>query len=569
MIAEFGMRSAECYEPGAGGERGEVSMNAEFGVRNAEYHEPFAGVVAGIRGALVGIALLLSALPAVAQADEGVLRWGADTDSNAPYGFYGADNKLTGFEYEIIQAIAQEMGRKPVFVQNDWDGLIAGLGRNMYDLVICGIEITPEKAGEVLFSNPYYVTFEQFVDRKGSPPVTSLAQLSGKQIGTLDQTAALTMLEKTPGVVVRPYQEEVNAYQDVANGRIFGVLLDYPIAKYYAAPDPNLQFSGPPFGQITYGMAFAKGNTALQQEVNKALQSMIEKGTMRDILSRWGLWTPTVAGAFGQPEAPSLPDTEYKAFVASHSGQASLWTRLQRYASNWQLLLSATILTLQVSIVGMTIAIAVGFTLAIMRVFGPWPLRWFATLFIEIVRGTPLLIQLYIIFYGLPNLGVLFGQPEIGIKLPPFWAGVIGLGLNYAAYEAENYRAGLLAIPRGQMEAARALGMTHSQGLRFVVIPQSFRLVLPPVTNDFISLLKDSSLVSMVTLIDLTGAYNRIATQTFDYFGTGLLVAAIYLLIGLPFVRLARWTEERLAVDTRKPGQRPGMFALPGLAKKP
>lgn len=501
-------------------------------------------------------------------ADDKVLRWGADTDSNAPYGFYNADNKLTGFEYDIIQALAKEMGRKPEFVQNDWDGLIAGLGRGMYDLVICGIEITPEKAGEVLFSNPYYVTFEQFVDLKGSSPVTSLDQLSGKEIGTLDQTAALTMLEATPGVVVRPYDQEVNAYQDVANGRIFGVLLDYPIAKYYAAPNPNLQFSGPPFGQITYGMAFAKDNTALQMEVNKALQSLVDKGIMRDILSKWGLWTPTVAGAFGQPEAPSVPDTEYKSFVASHAEQATLWTRILRYATNWRLLLDATILTLQVSIVGMCIAIGAGFTLAIMRVFGPWPLRWFATLFIEVVRGTPLLIQLYIIFYGLPNLGVVIGQPDVGIKLPPFWAGVIGLGLNYAAYEAENYRAGLLAIPRGQMEAARALGLSHSQGLRFVVIPQSFRLVLPPVTNDFISLLKDSSLVSMVTLIDLTGAYNRIATQTFDYFGTGLLVAAIYLLIGLPFVRLARWTEQRLAVDSRRPGQRPGMFSLPGIGRK-
>ncbi|GAB4167452.1 MAG: ABC transporter substrate-binding protein/permease [Terrimicrobiaceae bacterium] len=503
-------------------------------------------------GRWLGLLSWLVVVAAASGEDLPKLRWAADPDSNAPYAFYGPDNKLTGFEYEIITALAAEMGREPEFIQNDWDGLIAGLGRGMYDIVICGIEITPEKAGEVLFSNPYYVTFEQFVDRSGTPPITSLDQLQGKKIGTLSQTAAMHMLETTPGVIVRPYDEEVNAYMDVASGRIYGVLLDYPIAKYYAAPNPNLQFSGPPFGQILYGMALAKSNTALQAEVNAALQRLIDKGTMRDILSRWGLWTPTVAGAFGQPEAPSVADTEYKAFVAATATSATLWTRLMRFASNWQLLLNATLLTLNVSIVGMAIAIGAGFMLAIMRVFGPWPMRWAATVFIEVVRGTPLLIQLYIIFYGLPN---------IGIKLSPFIAGVIGLGLNYAAYEAENYRAGLLAIPKGQMEAARALGMTHFQGLRYVVIPQSFRLVLPPVTNDFISLLKDSSLVSMVTLIDLTGAYNRIATQTFDYFGTGLMIAAIYLLIGLPFVRLARFTEERLAVDQRKPGQRPGMFS--------
>jgi len=250
-----------------------------------------------------------------------------------------------------------------------------------------------------------------------------------------------------------------------------------------------------------------------------------------------------VADTFGQPEDPSLPDTEYRAFVAATAEQPSLMNRIIGYARFWPLLLQASLLTIEVSILGMVGAVLLGFALAIMRVYGPFPLRWIATLYIELIRGTPLLIQLLILFYGLPN---------IGIKLEPFVAGVLGLALNYAAYEAENYRAGLLAIPKGQMEAARALGMTQRQGLFHVVIPQSFRLVLPPVTNDFISLLKDSSLVSMVTLVDLTGAYKQIATQTFDYFGAGLLVATFYLLIGLPFVRLARFTEQKLNPGSRK-----------------
>ena len=483
------------------------------------------------------------------------LVWAADTNSNAPDGFYNSAGRMVGFEKDIIEAVAREMGRRAVFKYNSWDGLIPGLARGLYDVVICGIEITPAKAGEVDFSDPYYVTFEQYVNRKGSPPVSRLDQLSGKKIGTLGQTAALHMLEQTPGVHVAVYEQEVNAYQDVVNERIDGVLLDYPIAKYYAAPDPNLQFSGPPFGQIQYGIAVAKGRTEFVAQINDALGRVVQSGEMRDILSRWGLWTPVVAGAFGQPESPSLPDTEYKSFVASHSKAPSLGTRLLGYLGQWRLLLRATLMTLQVSITGMTLAIALGFLLAIARVFGPAPLSLLAALYIEIVRGTPLLVQLYLLFYGLPNLG---------IKLDPFVAGVLGLGLNYAAYEAENYRAGLLAVPRGQMEAAKALGMTHLQGLRHVVIPQSFRLVLPPVTNDFISLLKDSSLVSMVTLLDLTGAYNRIATQTFDYFGTGLLIAAIYLLIGLPFVRLARWTEARLAVDQRPASKRPGALGSIG-----
>ena len=505
---------------------------------------------------LLFLLLLATVRAADPGADQPTLRWGAAI--GVPLTFKGADNTLTGFEYEFVNALAKHLGRAPVFVQNDWDGLIPGLGRGLYDVVVCGIEITPDKAAKVLFSNPYYVTWEQLVVRTGGNPVSSFDDLDGKAIGTLNQTAAFNMLSAIPGVQVKVYEEEALAYEDVANGRIFGVLLDHPIAKFLASPNPDLQFTGPPFGQISYGIAMDKGNAELAAEINAALAKMIQNGELRDILSRWGLWTEMVANTFGQPEEPSMPDTEFRRFLADNEGDYTWWDWVEGYARFWPLLLRGAILTLQVSLTGMVLAVGLGFVLAIMRVFGPWPLRWLASLYIEIVRGTPLLIQLLVIFYGLPN---------IGIKLTPFVAGVLGLGLNYAAYEAENYRAGLLAIPKGQMEAALALGMKRWQGLWHVVIPQSFRHVLPPVTNDFISLLKDSSLVSMVTLVDLAGVYKQISTQTFDYFGAGLLVAAIYLLIGLPFVRLARYTETRLAVDQRKPGQKPGMFSLPKFRK--
>ncbi len=480
-----------------------------------------------------------------------LLRWASQITSNAPFSFYDRNNRLTGFEYEIICGIARHMGREPKLVQNSWDGLIPGLGRGLYDCVICGIEITADKGQEVLFSNPYYTTFEQLVVAKGTPPVESLNELSGRKIGTIDQTAALKMLQSTPNVIVKTYNDEVHAYDDVVNGRNYGVLLDFPIAKYYAAPNPKLEFTGPPFGKITYGIAVSRSRPELVQQINVALKEMIDSGEMRDILSRWGLWTPVMASAYNQSSEPSLPDTEYKAFAAQFDAQSGIVARFQRILNYWPILLQGSILTLEISILGMVIAIVLGFLLALMRVYGPFPLRQISTIYIEVIRGTPLLIQLFIIFYGLPN---------IGIKLQPFIAGLLGLGLNYAAYEAENYRAGLLAIPKGQMEAARALGMTHHQGLRHVIIPQAFRLVLPPVTNDFISLLKDSSLVSAVTLIDLTGAYNRISTQTFDYFGTGITVAALYLLIGLPFVRLAGMMESRLTTDKRTPEQKPSFW---------
>lgn len=486
--------------------------------------------------------LLYAILCSVYAGAQPVLRWAADPNSNAPYTFYTSGKTLGGFEYEIINAVARRLGRSAQFVQNDWSGLISGLHRGLYNCVICGIEITPDKKEEVLFSTPYYFTFEQYVGRRGMPPISSLDQLRGRNVGTLDQTAALRMLEATPGVIPKTYDQELNAYEDILNGRLFGVLLDYPIAKYYASPNPELELAGPPFGQIAYGIAIDRSNVVLKQEIDSALHDLIASGELRDILSRWGLWTSTVANTLGQATDPSQSDTEYQSFLSSHTANATLWARIQRYAFAGPLLRRAAFLTLALSLAAMLVAVLSGLVLAFCRVFGPLPVRWFATAYIELMRGTPLLIQLLFIFYGLPN---------IGIRLSPFVAGVLGLGLNYAASEAENYRAGLLAVPAGQWDAARALGLTHSQSLRLVIIPQAVRFVLPPLTNDFIALLKDSSLVSALTIMELTGAYHRLATETFDYFGTGLLIALIYLLLGLPFVRLARYSESRLAKGRR------------------
>jgi polar amino acid transport system substrate-binding protein len=181
-----------------------------------------------------------------------------------------------------------------------------------------------------------------------------------------------------------------------------------------------------------------------------------------------------------------------------------------------------------------------GLLITLIRLYSPGPIAILATFYVEAVRGTPLLIQLLLIFYGLPNLG---------IELSPMVAAVIGLGCNYAAYEAENYRAGIQSIPSTQMDAAFALGFSKWQSLRHIILPQSFRVILPPITNDFISLLKDSSLVSVITMVELTKTYNQLASTYFDYFGLGLLVAVMYFLIGLPFVWFSKRVEQHFSYD--------------------
>ncbi len=484
---------------------------------------------------------LLWALPVAAQTPE--LTFGADAKSNAPYAFADPadDSRLIGFEKEIIDAVAKRMGRTARLVQNDWEALIPGLNRGLYDVVMNGLEITPEHEQAVDFSIPYYTTFEQLAVR-ASDPYRTLADLRAHKVGTLKASLAERILQDARDIDVVGYDEETDAYNDLANGRVDAVLLDYPIALYYATPNPALRLVGEPIGRIRYGIAMRKGDAGLRQRVDQALKDVMASGDLRRILERWNLWTPTMATELDDFTPSTVQPLMYQYFLQA-TAPASTWRALlRRYVGFLPLLARAAVVTLEVSVLGMLVAIVVGLGLAIARRYGKRLVASLAVGYIETIRGTPLLIQILFVFYGLPN---------IGIKLDPFVAGFLALGLNYAAYEAENYRAGLDAIPRGQMEAAVALNLNQAQALRLVIVPQAFRIVIPVMTNDFISLLKDSSLVSVITMAELTRTYEQLSTTYYDYFGTGLLVGAVYLLIGLPFVRLARWTERRLNVDAR------------------
>lgn len=484
--------------------------------------------------------VLLAAFAALtAAAQERALRWGAASDGNVPFAFHPDESDaLTGFEKEIVDELARRMGRRPVHVRNDWDGLIPGLQTGAYDVAVNGIEISDDRARSVDFSLPYFRGYEQIVVRRGATGMRTLAELAGRRVGTLGQTLALELLERTPGVTAVKYDQELQAYADLAAGRLDAVLLDFPIAKYYAGPDPRLELVGEPVGEFRYGVALPKGSP-LKREVDAAVAGMAADGTLRRILSRWDLWGPAQASLHNQPAAPDGPPSGYLEYVA-RTRAATPWTeKLARYFSpeSLSLLGRGAATTLALSACAMALAVSLGLALAAGRAFGPRPLGLLCAGYVEVVRGTPLLIQALFLYYGLP---------EAGVRLPPFVAGVLALGLNYAAYESENFRAGLRGVPRGQEEAALALGLSRAQALRHVVLPQALRVSLPPMTNDFISLLKDSSLVSMITLLELTGAYQRLATQHYDYFLLGAVVAAFYLLLGLPFVRLARRLEARL-----------------------
>ncbi len=492
---------------------------------------------------LLLLALLALHAPLEAQVRE-PLRWGGDAEGGAPYQFQDPrdPNRLVGFEVEIADAIGEILGRPVRFVQNQWDGLIPGLQAGNYEMVVSGLEITPDRAQVVGFSRPYYVTYEQLVVRVDEYGIFSLEDCRGKRVGTLKGSLAERILRQWPEIQTRSYDGQVNAYEDLANGRLEGVLMDHIIALYSVGPTPGLKMVGDPIGRLEYGIAVRKGDVQLLMEIDRALDRLIASGRLRAILEDWKLWTPLNAEYFGDQRPGEERAQAYERYMEARMREGSLGERVQRYLGYLPFLAWGALVTLQLSLISMAIAVALGLALALSRLYAPRILQWLTTAYIEAIRGTPLLIQLYLIFYGLPH---------VGIRLSPMLAAIVGLALNYSAYEAENYRAGIQSIPKTQMDAALALGMTRLQALRHVIVPQAMRLVIPPVTNDFIALLKDSSLVSVITMVELTKAYSQLASIYYDYLGIGLLAAGMYFLIGLPFVRLARLAELRFT-----PGQK-------------
>jgi polar amino acid transport system substrate-binding protein len=467
------------------------------------------------------------------------LRFAADAKSGAPYIFVDPKNpkNLQGFEYDIMVRLAETLNKKPVFVQNEWDSLIPGLDRGDYDVAINGIEVTPERSEQVLFSHPYYATFEQLVVKKDDTEISGLKDVDGKKIGTLKASLAHYLLEKQTRANIVFYEEESSGYTDVEMGRISGFFMDYPTALYYAFPNPKLKGVGEPIGKMRYAIALSKKNPDLKKSIDQALLAMIDDGELEKILSKWNLLHPFVVTELGLHPTLSNDSKELDKVAQTQGTKISFKERMIRYSTLLPLLCKGALTSMQISILAMVVAITFGLLLAMMRLYGNAASALLAQTIVEILRGTPLLIQLYLIFFGLPYLGV---------RLSPFVAAILGLGLNYGAYEAENYRAGIEAVPKNQIEAANALALTPVQRFIYVIFPQAYRIILPPMTNDFISLIKDSSLVSVITMVELTTVYSQLASTYFDHLGLGIVVAILYFVMGYPFVRIARHLEKNL-----------------------
>ncbi len=488
----------------------------------------------------------------------GVLRWGADQQGGEPFVFEDPKQPgvLVGFEVEIADTLARAVGVRALFVQNDWSTLIPSLERGTFDIALNGIEVTPALQGRVAFSRPYFAFTERLVARANDGRISDLESLRGLRVGTLAATQAWHTL-LAAGARAVPYEGVDEPFIDLENGRTDAVLLDDIIVDRYLPRHKTLRVAGD-VGEGRYAVALRREDADLRAAIDAALGALIKSGDLRRILERWkidGPWQARLALQIpeeaaeatpgGAPPATPSPQLSPQPSPPAAASQPSLPESAPTPRSfdapppfglrHFLLFLNGALMTLLVSVGGMAIAIPLGLGLALTRLYLPRG-RWFAAAYIELFRGTPVLLQLYILYYGLAPV----------LRLDALAAAVLGLGLNYAAYEAEIYRAGISSVPAGQMEAALSLGMTRRLALRRVVLPQAFRVALPGVTNDFIALLKDSSLVSVITVVELTKRMSITAVDTRGWLVPGLACAALYFAMSYPLGRLARHWERRL-----------------------
>jgi polar amino acid transport system substrate-binding protein len=455
----------------------------------------------------------------------GVLRWGGDIQGGEPYVYEDSEHggRLTGFEVELANALARELGVRAQFVQNDWSALIPTLERGTFDVALNGVEVTRQRVGRVRFTRPYYIFGARLMARRNDPSVQpTLASLRGRRVGTLANSFSYELLRNLAEVV--PYEGVEEPYIDLVQGRTDAVLLDDIIAARYGEPKPELRVVGD-LADGYYAIALRPADDDLRAALDAALARITASGELERILRGSNIFNDR------QRRLVTWTDDDQRRMLGTPAaGQRFGWSHAALFGKG-------ALVTLLLSALAMCLAIPLGLGIAVARLYGPPALSRLAGAYVELYRGTPVLLQLYVLYYGLAPI----------VKLNALSAAVLGLGMNYAAYEAEVYRAGIQAVPRGQMEAALSLGMTTPLALRRVVLPQAFRLALPSVTNDFIALLKDSSLVSVITVVELTKQMTITAVDIRGWGLPGALCALMYFTMSYPLSLLAQRLEARLA----------------------
>ena len=446
----------------------------------------------------------------------------ASDSSFAPFVFQDDSNQYTGIDMELIKAIAKDQGFTVEVTNPGFDAAINSVQTGQADGIIAGMSVTDARKKTFDYSDPYY-TANSILAVKDSSNIKSYDELKGKTVGVKTGTASQTFLEENKskyGYSIKTFSDAASMYDSLNTGSVAAVMDDEPVVKYAIKQGKKLKtpIEGTPSGQVAF--AVKKGsNPELIEMFNNGLANLKESGKYQEILDKY----------LASEEKESTVD------------ESTIWGLLQ---NNYQELLKGLGVTIALALISFAIAMVIGIIFGMFSVSPYKPLRWIAEIFVDVIRGIPLMIVAAFIFWGIPNLiESMTGQQS---PINAFVAGTIALSLNAGAYIAEIVRGGIQAVPVGQMEASRSLGISYSKTMRKIILPQATKIMLPNFVNQFVIALKDTTIVSAIGLAELFKTGKDIIARNYQSFRMYAILAVLYLIIITLLTRLAKRLEKRI-----------------------
>ncbi|MFD1957127.1 ABC transporter permease subunit [Paenibacillus thailandensis] len=417
--------------------------------------------------------------------------------------------EIIGLDIDIAKAITEKLGYELEIRSMDFNGLIAALQTERVDFVMSGMSVTEERKQSVDFSDNYYQARNTIVS-SADKPFKSMEELQGKRVGvqlgsTQEQAvegldATITRLNKIPDLI-----------QELKSGRIDAAIVEDAVAAEYAGSNSGLALEYLPAGGDGYAIAFPKGSE-LTQAFNEQLAEMKASGELDAIIDKW--------------------------FVDDDKTRSEAFLDFGILKGYVPYMLEGVYVTLLFTIVSALFGFIWGFILTLFKISKVTPLRWFATAYTSVFRGTPLLLQLTLIYFATPQL--------TGYDISALMSAGLAFGLNSAAYLSETIRGGILAVDRGQREAAMALGIPYKTTMIRIIMPQALRTILPALVNECVALLKESSLVSVIGVQDIMRRANIIQASEYRAFEALIFAGVIYYVLVLILTSLAKMLERRL-----------------------
>ncbi|BDR57372.1 ABC transporter substrate-binding protein/permease [Xylocopilactobacillus apis] len=431
---------------------------------------------------------------------KGVLIMGTSPDY-PPYEFlvnqHGKE-QVVGMDVEIAKKIAKDLGVKLQIKKMDFDSLLVGLETGKIDMVLSAMSPTAEREKSVEFSNIYYKSGQGIIVNKADEHLyhdkDSFANKTvGAQSGSLQSDLIKKQMKKSKGRYLTKVTDLVLALK---SHKIEGIVAESAVSTAYVKNDPSLAYIKGGFDlgsdQAGTAIAFPKGAKTLAQAVNKSLSEIKKDKLIDKYLSDAGK------------------------LMAGNTSNTSM-------LHYWKYFANGVYYTLLISVVSAIFGVLIGMLFALMRLSRNKVLHDIAVAYIEFIRGSPLMVQIMFVYFGL----------GLFINIPALLSGIIAVSLNSAAYVAEIIRGGINSIPKGQTEAARSLGLSRLQTMQSVILPQAIKNIWPSLGNEFISLIKESSIVSIIGVTDLI--YQLRAVQTATYKGVAPIVVAMILYFIMTF----------------------------------